>query len=86
MNYTFEVIAPENVKSYLKQLHELEVSIQYPLENGEGTFTIDHGKDYYPFFTQQGHKTRFVIIKANSKVIGVSVAVSYTHLTLPTKA
>ena len=73
MNYTFEVIEPENVKSYLKQLHELEGSIQYPLENGEGTFTIDHGKDYYPFFTQQGHKTRFVIIKANSEVIGISV-------------
>ena len=73
MNYTFEVIEPENVKSYLKQLHELEGSIQYPLENGEGTFTIDHGKEYYPFFTQQGHKTRFVIIKANSEVIGISV-------------
>ena len=43
------------------------------LKNGEGTFTIDHGKDYYPFFTQQGDKTRFVIIKANSEVIGVSV-------------
>ena len=73
MNYTFEVIAPESVKSYLKQLRGLEESIQYPLENGEGTFTIDHGKDYYPFFTQQGNKTRFVIIKANSEVIGVSV-------------
>ena len=73
MNYTFEVIAPEKVKSYLKQLRDLEESIQYPLENGEGTFTIDHGKDYYPFFTQQGDKTRFVIIKANSEVIGVSV-------------
>tara|TARA_A100001011_G_scaffold383535_1_gene454886 strand:- start:29 stop:925 length:897 start_codon:yes stop_codon:yes gene_type:complete len=73
MNYTFEVIAPESVKSYLKQLRGLEKSIQYPLENGEGTFTIDHGKDYHPFFTQQGDKTRFVIIKANSEVIGVSV-------------
>jgi len=73
MSYTFEVIAPGNVKSYLKQLRGLEESIQYPLENGEGTFTIDHGKDYYPFFTQQGDKTRFVIIKANSEVIGVSV-------------
>ena len=73
MNYTFEVIAPGNVKSYLKQLRGLEESIQYPLEDGEGTFTIDHGKDYYPFFTQQGDKTRFVIIKANSEVIGVSV-------------
>ena len=73
MNYTFEVIVPGNVKSYLKQLRVLEESIQYPLENGEGTFTIDHGKDYYPFFTQQGDKTRFVIIKANSEVIGVSV-------------
>ena len=73
MNYTFEVIAPGNVKSYLKQLRDLEESIQYPLENGEGTFIIDHGKDYYPFFTQQGDKTRFVIIKANSEVIGVSV-------------
>ena len=73
MNYTFEIIAPENVKIYLKQLRDLEESIQYPLENGEGTFTIDHGKDYYPFFTQQGDKTRFVIIKANSEVIGVSV-------------
>tara|TARA_B100001996_G_scaffold374026_1_gene352167 strand:- start:27 stop:857 length:831 start_codon:yes stop_codon:yes gene_type:complete len=48
----------------------MEKNIAYPLEDGTESFFIDHGKDYSPFFTQQGHKTRFLIITNKDKVAG----------------
>ena len=75
MNYNFEVLEPQHIKNYVKDFKLIEESIFYPLENGKGNFFINHGNNYYPFFTQQGNKTRFVAIKNESKIIGTAVGV-----------
>ena len=72
MNYEFEIIGPEQIDKFLQELQSLEQDIKYPLENGHGNFIIRHGKEYSPFFTQQGHKTRFVTMKINSQLIGTA--------------
>ena len=75
MNYNFEILEPQHIKNYVKDFKSIEEGIFYPLENGEGNFFINHGNNYYPFFTQQGNKTRFVAIKNESKIIGTAVGV-----------
>ncbi len=70
MKYNFDIFAPEEIDTYVKDFRLLEKRIQYPLENGQGNFRIVHGDDYHQFFTQQGYKTRFVAIKYRDKVIG----------------
>ena len=72
MNYDFEILAPEKIEKYLDELQSLEKNIEYPLEDGQGNFIIRHGKEYSPFFTQQGYKTRFVAMKINSQLIGTA--------------
>ena len=75
MNYNFEILQPQHIKKYVKELKLIEKNILYPLENGEGSFFINHGNNYYPFFTQQGYKTRFVAIKNESRIIGIAAGV-----------
>ena len=75
MNYNFEILEPQHIKNYVKDFKSIEEGIFYPLENGEGNFFINHGNNYYPFFTQQGNKTRFVAIKNESNIIGTAVGV-----------
>ena len=72
MNYKFEIIGPEKIDKFLRELQSLEQDIEYPLEDGKGNFIIRHGKEYSPFFTQQGNKTRFVVMKINSQLIGTA--------------
>ena len=72
MNYEFEIIGPEKIDKFLRELQSLEQDIEYPLEDGKGNFIIRHGKEYSPFFTQQGNKTRFVVMKINSQLIGTA--------------
>ena len=70
MKYEFEIIGPEQVKKYIRDFKALEKKIEYPLEDGNGSFKIDHGINYHTFFTQQGFKTRFAVIKKDEKIIG----------------
>ena len=70
MKYEFEIIGPGQVKKYIRDFKTLEKKIEYPLEDGNGSFKIDHGLNYYTFFTQQGFKTRFAVIKKDEKIIG----------------
>jgi len=58
------------LKPYSADLRYLEQSIEYPLDNGEQFFTIDHGNDYTRFFNQQGDRSLFILILDGSKVIG----------------
>jgi hypothetical protein len=39
---------------YAEGLRALESSIRYPVGDGEDHFTIDHGPDYHPFFSEMG--------------------------------
>ena len=70
MKYEFEIIGPGQVKKYIRDFKTLEKKIEYPLEDGNGSFKIDHGLNYHTFFTQQGFKTRFAVIKKDEKIIG----------------
>ena len=70
MKYEFEIIGPGQVKRYIRDFKTLEKKIEYPLEDGNGSFKIDHGLNYHTFFTQQGFKTRFAVIKKDEKIIG----------------
>ena len=70
MKYEFEIIGPGQVKKYIRYFKTLEKKIEYPLEDGNGSFKIDHGLNYHTFFTQQGFKTRFAVIKKDEKIIG----------------
>ena len=70
MKYEFEIIGPRQVKKYIRDFRALEEKIEYPLEDGNGSFKIDHGLNYHIFFTQQGFKTRFAVIKNDEKIIG----------------
>jgi len=69
MSFSYEVIKPENIEEYVVDFRSLEKGIIYPLENGNGSFYIDHGSEYHPFFTQQGSKVRFVVIKDKNEII-----------------
>ena len=68
MKYEFEIIGPGQVKKYIRDFKTLEKKIEYPLEDGNGSFKIDHGLNYHTFFTQQGFKTRFAVIKKDEKI------------------
>ena len=70
MKYEFEIIGPGQVKKYIRDFKTLEKKIEYPLEDGNGSFKINHGLNYHTFFTQQGFKTRFAVIKKDEKIIG----------------
>jgi hypothetical protein len=75
MNISFQVYDEEGVSEYVQSLKKIEKNISYPLENGTESFRISHGKAYTTFFTNQGYKTRFLIIKDSLKVIGGCVGV-----------
>ena len=38
MKYNFDIFAPEEIDTYVKDFRLLEKRIQYPLENGQGNF------------------------------------------------
>ena len=75
MKYEFKILNKDQIKIYISEFREIEKSIEYPLEDGGNTFRIDHGSAYHPFFSQQGHKSRFIAIKNNNKVVGTLAVV-----------
>ena len=75
MNFSYEIIKPENINEYVADFRSLEQEIVYPIEDGNGNFYIDHGDEYHPFFTQQGSKVRFVVIKNENKIIGTAAGI-----------
>ena len=75
MKLQYNIVSENNLSAYISELRLIEKDITYPLEDGLDSFFIDHGEDYSPFFTQQGFKTRFLIILDNDKVVGGVVGV-----------
>ena len=75
MNFSYEIIEPENINKYVADLRFLEQEIVYPLQDGNESFYIDHGAEYHPFFTQQGSKVRFVVIKNRNEIIGTAAGI-----------
>ena len=62
MNLQYHIVDETGIEPFVPELRALEKQIEYPLEDGVGGFTIDHGDTYYSFFLQQGIKVRFLII------------------------
>ena len=84
MNLKYHIVSEEQLGPYIHDLRLIEKNIEYPLEDGTENFFIDHGKDYSPFFTQQGYKTRFLIITNKDKVVG-SIAGVWKRISLNEK-
>ena len=70
MKLQYHIIGEKDLNPFVQKLRLIEKDIEYPLEDGGENFFIDHGKQYSPFFTQQGFKTRFLIILDNDNVVG----------------
>ena len=75
MKLQYHIVDENGIAPYISELRSIEKKIEYPLDDGNNDFFIDHGEQYSPFFTQQGHKTRFLIIKNGNEVIGSVAAV-----------
>ena len=75
MKLQYHILDENQLTPFISDLRAIEKNIEYPLEDGTDSFYIDHGKKYSPFFTQQGYKTRFLIITERDKVIGSIAAV-----------
>ena len=75
MKLQYHIIGEKDLKPFVQKLRSIEKEIEYPLEDGSENFFIDHGKQYSPFFTQQGFKTRFLIILYNDNVVGSIAAI-----------
>jgi len=70
MNLKYQIVREQQLGPFINDLRSIEKNIEYPLEDGTEGFYIDHGNHYSPFFTQQGYKTRFLIITKKDKVVG----------------
>ena len=75
MKLTYHIVNENELEPFVPELRSVEKKIEYPLENGTESFVIDHGKRYSPFFTQQGYKTKFLIIETNNMIVGSLVGV-----------
>ena len=84
MNLQYHIVDETGIEPFVPELRALEKQIEYPLEDGVGGFTIDHGDTYYSFFLQQGIKVRFLIITNNNTVVG-SIAGVWKQITFGEK-
>ena len=84
MKLKYHIVREEQLGPFIHDLRSIEKNIEYPLEDGTEGFYIDHGNDYSPFFTQQGYKTRFLIITNKDKVVG-SIAGIWKRVSLKKK-
>jgi hypothetical protein len=75
MNLSYKICDENSVLKYIDDLKKIEKNILYPLNNGAQFFRISHGDNYTPFFTNQGHRSKFLIIKDSGNVIGGLVGV-----------
>ena len=84
MNLKYQIVREQQIDPFINDLRLIEKDIEYPLEDGTEGFYIDHGNHYSPFFTQQGYKTRFLIITKKDKVVG-SIAGVWKRVSLKKK-
>ena len=84
MNLKYHIVSEEQLGPFIHDLRSIEKNIEYPLEDGTEGFYIDHGNDYSPFFTQQGYKTRFLIVTNKEEVVG-SIAGVWKRVSLKKK-
>ena len=75
MKLRYQILDENRIQPFIGDLRDIEKNIEYPLDDGTEGFYIDHGEKYTPFFTQQGHKIRFLIITDADIVVGSIAAV-----------
>ena len=54
MRERFVAVHWRDLGPYVESLRAMERAIEYPIEDGEDAFCIDHGSEYHPFFTTLG--------------------------------
>lgn len=60
---------PAGIAPYAAGLRRLEQGIRYPLGDGADHFVIDHGAEYFPFFSALG-EARFLLMLRGDEVVG----------------
>ena len=70
MTIRYRIVDEQNLEPYVEQLLTIERTISYPIEGGTDEFTIVHGQQYHPFFTQMG-KSRFLLVTDNENLVGI---------------
>ena len=70
----YTILGPEKMEGYQDELTDLESSISYPLEGGDDSFTIRHGKKYHSFFTDMG-QSFFLIARSHERICGTIAGV-----------
>jgi len=75
MSIRFINLLADEIGPYVDALRALERDIHYPIDDGRDTFTIDHGPEYHPFFSQMG-RAGFVLALDGDRVVGSLAGVS----------
>jgi len=71
-NLDIRELSSEEWVNYQSQVADLEKGMSYPL--GEDRFEIDHGEDYFAFFSRMGQLHYYVALEGNS-VVAVAAAI-----------
>jgi len=74
MSVRLLIVDEKALQPYIQGLKDLEAGIEYPIEGGADHFTIHHGQDYSPFFTNRG-KARFLVALEKDRVVGSCAAI-----------
>ncbi len=69
---TFRIVESYELDRYVEDLRALEGAIEYPLD--DDAFTIDHGPEYHPFFSQMG-LARFMVVLDQGRAVGTLAGV-----------
>ncbi len=69
-------VTPENAGRWLPQIVQLEALARYPL--GDDSFRIDHGSDYFAFFTRLGELYYYAAVEGD-EVLAVAAGVLRTQ-------
>ncbi|MDP6931832.1 MAG: GNAT family N-acetyltransferase [Myxococcota bacterium] len=80
MALTVRELKPSEWRSFQSRVARLEAGVTYPL--GEDRFEIDHGEDYFAFFTRLGVLSFYVALDGQ-KVVAVCAAVLRTIPSTP---
>jgi hypothetical protein len=70
-------VTAAQIGPFVASLRELEANIHYPIADGADSFTIDHGREYHPFFSRLG-EAHFLLALRGDDVVGSIAAVLRT--------
>jgi GNAT superfamily N-acetyltransferase len=69
MSERFVLVPARDLAPYVEGLRALERDIEYPIQDGQDSFRIDHGAEYHPFFSALGD-AYFLVALDGERVVG----------------